>query len=193
MPYFFTPNPLVLYDPLNTGRRHLATDITRRFKLENAIMSPNLIYYNYMIQERDRPDIIAEKLYDDSTLDWLIFVINNIFDPYFQWPLTYKQFNDYLTQKYGGVSDAHAQIHHYEKIIQARTEYKGVDGERILVPERTVQVDKTTYNSLASTSRISFTNFEFEENANNRKRSIKLLDAVFVPAIVQQFDEIYRT
>lgn len=192
MPYFFTPNPLVLYDPLNTNRRHLATDITRRFKLENAIKSPSLIYYNYMIKDTDRPDIIADKLYGDSTLDWLIFVINNIFDPYFQWPLTYKQFNDYLAQKYGSASVAQAGIHHYEKIIQARKDYNTPDGERIVIPENALQVDQTTYTSLASSDRRSVTNYEFEENANNRKRSIKLIDAAFIPAIVQQFDEIYR-
>lgn len=192
MPHFFTPNPLVLYDPLNTNRRHLATDITRRFKLENVIKSPGLVYYNYMIRDTDRPDIIADKLYDDSTLDWLIFVINNIFDPYFQWPLTYKQFNDYLVQKYGSVSVAHTGIHHYEQIIRARKDYNTADGERIVIPEHTLQVDQTTYTSLASSDRRSVTDYEYEEDANNRKRSIKLIDAVFVPAILQQFDEIYR-
>jgi hypothetical protein len=193
MPYFFTPNPTVGYDPLNTNRRHIATDITRRFKVENIIKSPNLIFYDYMIKDRDRPDIIADKYYGDSTLDWLVFIVNNIFDPYFQWPLNDKQFNDYIVQKYGSSSVAMAQTHHYEKTIQARQEYTNPDGERLIIPERFVEVDQTTYTATSPSLRRIITNYEFEEHENNRKRSIKLLEAAFVPAIIQQFDEIYRT
>jgi len=193
MAYFFKPYPSVFYDIYNDNHPQLATDITRRFSLERIAKNNKLIYYDYEIKDHDRPDIMADKYYGNSKLDWLFFLTNEMFDPYFQWPLNYKQFNDYIIQRYGSISNAQAQTHHYEQILQARVEsYSQHDATVIIIPERVVIVDQTTYQSLTATARRAVTTFEFEENENNRKRIIKILDNAFVPGIMQQFQDIFR-
>ena len=192
MSHFFKSYPVVSYDINNDNHPQLVTDITRRFRLEQVTKNSKLIFYDYEIKEHDRPDIMAEKYYGDSRLDWLFFITNEIFDTYFQWPLNYKQFNDYMIQKYGSISSAHAQTHHYEQIIQARDQsFSHSDGSVNIIPERVLTVDQTTYTSLAATARRSVTTFDFEENENNRKRIIKILDKAFVPGIMQQFKTIF--
>jgi len=192
MSHFFTPYPLVLYDPTGQNAPSLAIDITRRFKLNEVTKNNSLIFYEYEIKDSDRPDIMAHKYYEDSRLDWLFFITNNLFDPYFQWPLNQKQFEDYIRQKYGSVSSAQAQNHHYEQILQLRQEYvPSYDNEIIVIPERSIQVDFATYTSLAPSRRRSVDNFTFEENENNRKRNIKILDKVFIPNIMQDFRDIF--
>lgn len=193
MSFFFTPNPFVVYDPLNENRPQLAIDITRRFRIEKVIRNSRLVYYEYDIQDRDRPDIMAEKYYGNSQLDWLFFVTNNIIDPYFQWPLNYKQFEDYIRQKYGSTSVAQGTTHHYEQILQLRTNTTNIDGESIIIPERYLIIDQTTYQTLAPTYRRLVDAYSHEENENNNKRNIKILDKAFVPEILQQFGDIYSS
>lgn len=192
MAYFFTPYPVVLYDPNGVNQPHLAIDITRRFRIEQITRNSKLIFYDYEIKDSDRPDIMADKYYGDPRLDWLFFLTNNIYDPYYQWPLNYKQLTDYVRQKYGSVSVAQATTHHYEQILQARTERVEYDGTIINIPERAVIVDYTTYASLATTARRLVNSNEFEENENNRRRIIKILDRAFVPSILSEFREIFR-
>jgi len=193
MSYFFTPHPFVAYDPTGQNTPSLAIDITRRFRLSEISRNNSLIFYNYDVKDSDRPDIMAEKYYQDPRLDWLFFITNNIFDPYFQWPLNQKQFEDYVRQKYGSTSSAQALNHHYEKIIQSRSEQVIYDGERIVIPERSLQVDYATYILLAPSVRRNIDCFTFEENENNRKRTIKILDAAFVPDVMREFEEIFVT
>lgn len=193
MSYFFTPYPVVLYDPRGINQPQLAIDITRRFRLEHVTKNSKLIFYEYEIKDTDRPDIMADKYYGDSRLDWLFFITNSIYDPYFQWPLNYSQFVAYIRQKYGSTSAAQATTHHYEQILQARRERVEYDGTIITLPERAVIVDYTTYIALATTARRSVTTYEFEENENNRRRIIKILDKAFVPSIISEFEEIFRT
>ena len=46
---------------------------------------------------------------------------------------------------------------------------KHTDGK--IIPERAVEVDLTTYNSLGSANRRLVTNYDFEVNENDKKRS----------------------
>ena len=192
MSFFFKSHPLVAYDPTGKKQPVLAIDITRRFRLERVTRNNKLVFYDYIIKERDRPDIMANLYYKDPRLDWIFFITNELFDPYFQWPLTYLQFNEYIRQKYGSVAVAKETSHHYEQILQARKEKFEFNGEIINVPEKTVWVDQTTYSSLSPSVRKSIDSFTFEENENNRKQHIKILDKAFIPSIMQEFSTIFK-
>lgn len=181
-----------MYDPTGENKPQLATDITRRFKLNDAVKNKKLIYYEYDIQDHDRPDIMAEKYYGDSRLDWIFFISNQIYDPYFQWPLNYMQLQAYVRQKYGSVSNAVGTIHHYEQIITARKEYySNFDNSVIMIPEQTLVVDQTTYNSLSASLRKVITSYDYEENLNNEKRKIKILDKAFIPELLRSYEKVF--
>ena len=55
---------------------------------------------------------IRDRYYDDPQLVWLIFLANNILDPYYDWPLPQNQFGDFLISKYGTIAAAQAKILH---------------------------------------------------------------------------------
>jgi hypothetical protein len=192
MSYWFDNHPTVNYDPTGENAPVLAIDITRMFKLSELGGNSKFIFYDYQVQDHDRPDTIAHKYYDNSQLDWIIFLANQIHDPYFEWPLNFKQFNDYITQKYGSLSSASATIHHYEQIIITRKEYySSSDQSTIVIPEKSLVVDQTTYNTLPAASRRAVSYATWEEDLNNSKRNIKILDAQYVPALVRQFGSIF--
>lgn len=192
MPHYFAPFPTVAYDPTGENVPVLCTDITKRFKISEAIKGRKLVFYDYQVKEHDRPDVVAEKYYGDATLDWLLFITNGVFDPYFGWPLNYAQLQDFIRQKYGSVSTAMSQIHHYEYIVAPRKEYyENYDSSIVMIPEQTVIIDYTTYASLTAAERRQVTAYEYEEATNNDKRNIKILDKAFVPGLLRDFRRIF--
>lgn len=87
----------------------------RRAKLREDIGSVVSAFEYYIITQDERPDQIAEKLYGDAELDWVILTCNNITNIQDQWPLNLDSFNKYMLEKYGS-EDAYDDIHHYETI-----------------------------------------------------------------------------
>lgn len=105
----------------------------------------NLQFIDYTIKDSDTVEQIAFKGYGDSSLSWVILWINNIIDPFYDWPLSTNELYTFIYNKYG---DSENNIHHYEK------DDKVVNGNVF--------------------GAIGITNKEYEENKNNKKRKIKL-------------------
>ena len=191
MPHYFSNFPQIQYTLPSLNRVNTVTDVTRRFVIRDFYKKNLFSFFKYDIIEGQRPDSVAYDLYGDSTLDWLILLPNEILDPYFQWPLSQNQLNDMIRKKYGSVSVAMAQVHHYEQIIQPRTELVNSDGEKIVVSERTVQVDQTTYISLAANAKRQVTAYDYELAKNEKYRTISIIDIAYVPSIVDRFRNLY--
>lgn len=175
-----------------------------RTKLINSLSDNPLIFYKYTIQDTDTPEIVAYKYYGDSYRYWLILLANEVLDPLWSWPLTNKQFSAYLTDKY--LTSAGTQpvieytkltIHHYEKLI---TTY---DDETQTTVIKNIIIDENTYNSLiekTSTSSFSYGSnvtytiskkpvsiYDYEDNLNELKREIKLINSNYVSSLETQF------
>ncbi len=191
MPHYFSNFPQIQYTLPSLNQVNTVTDVTRRFVIRDFYKKNLFSFFKYDIIEGQRPDSVAYNLYGDTTLDWLILLPNEILDPYFQWPLSQNQLNDVIRKKYGSVSTAMAQVHHYEQIIQPRTELVNSDGEKIVITERTLQVDQTTYISLAANAKRQVTAYDYELAKNEKYRTISIIDAAYVPSIVDRFRNLY--
>ena len=113
-------------------------NIWRRPKLRQDIANAITAFNYYQIKDGERPDQIAEKVYGDPELDWVILITNNIINLNEEWPLDNNSFYNYLIEKYG-TEEKLQEIHHTETIEQ-RDEFN-----RVVVPKG-LQVD----NSLTS-------------------------------------------
>jgi len=187
MAFYFRPFPKINYDIKKNGIPLLLTDVTKRYKIRDILQQKTAIYYNYTIRDGDRPDLIAFKYYGDETLDWLVMLVNNIIDPYYDWPLNYQNFINYMKSLYGSVSTAKATVYEYRQILSEQTTL--IDGT--VVPKRTIVVDLNTYTNLATSVREEIDAYEFYEEQNNNKREIKLLDKRFVPDIKLEVEAIF--
>jgi len=192
MSQYFSNFPIINYKLPALGERVFATDITKRVVLRDFYRRNFLSYYTYDIQDGERPDNVAYKFYRESTLDWLILLPNEILDPYYQWPLETNRFNDYIRKKYGSVENAMTQIHHYEVITQKRNEITNADGEKILLPEKTLVVDRTTYFENDAANRKLVYAYDYEISLNDKRRNISIIDASYVPSILEAFRNVYR-
>jgi hypothetical protein len=119
MGYF---NELPELQILNRTKNQISNDETliiknffKRAKLRDDIASVASAFEYYMITEGERPEEVAEKVYGDPELDWVILTTNNITDVQNEWPLNIDSLNKYMLDKYGS-EEAYTDIHHYETI-----------------------------------------------------------------------------
>lgn len=190
MSEYFTNLPIITYDLDRTkpSTEYLAIDIFRRNFVREKVLSNVFSYYPYQVQEGERPDTLAHMYYGSTDFMWLILYANNIFDVHYEWPLFGKQFENLVIKKYGSVSSATTTVHHYEQIL--RTEVAATaDTERIL--EKTVHVDKTTYDNLPASDRKSISNFDYEILENEQKRNIVLIEDTYAQQILEESRTIY--
>lgn len=191
MAYYFSHFPTIQYNSSGVSSKVKTnvsvTDITKRFKITQLLNGVEVYYYDYEIQSGDRPDTIAYKLYGSAKLDWIVLLVNEIHDRYFEWALSDDEFVEFINKQYGSVGTAQNTVHHYEQIIQAKQTLS--DGT--IVQERTVNVDETTYNSLTPSSRRLVSTYDQEEKTNESHRRIKLVDKQFVPRILRLAGRAY--
>lgn len=93
----------------------LCVDIARRVKINDHQDAQGDLnnYYPYEIIHNMRPDQISEYYYKDAEQDWLIYLTNNIIDPYYGWYMDQNQFNSLIVQKYGSAPIAQRTILYY--------------------------------------------------------------------------------
>lgn len=120
MSRFFDKFPLVQYT-INRqlfSEYDIATNLLFRIGIIKEVMENNInAYYLYAVLDGDRPEIIAEKVYGDAEAHWIILYANDIYDPYYDWPMDSRTFDNYITDKYGSIAWAQTNYHHYEKVI----------------------------------------------------------------------------
>lgn len=95
---YFENFPQVDYN----GRQ--VTDLTRRNRFLKTVQNNPMLYYPYTVKEGERPEDIALNYYGSTDYTWLVYMSNNIIDPYHQWPLSEEQFEEYLKAKYAEAS-----------------------------------------------------------------------------------------
>ena len=185
MANYFKNIPKVSYDINGTEPNNFlsVTNIMKRVKFKPKIIEDIVDYYPYFVKEGERPDIISFNEYGTIAYAYLIMLVNNIYDPSFDWPLSSQQFEKYIDSKYGSVSSAMGTTKYFFQIIRAEVARTGVS-ER--VPEVKFIVDETTYNALDAGDRTTQTEYEYEEELNDNKKEIKLISSDFIQDIDYQ-------
>ena len=170
---YFDAFPVIPYDSKGDLNYKDVTNLLRRVGMRAKLKSNTLLYDTYNVKEGETPEIIAHKLYGDTQLHWIILLINDITDRYHQWPMSGGQFLDYLNDKYSN-PDA---IHHYET-----TQTSGDTKVKIEVFN---EVDDDAYTGVTP-----ITNREYEEQQQDQRRKIRLLDPSFVEQFIDEYQKL---
>jgi len=170
---YFESFPTIFYDANGDGTFKDVKNLLRRVGLRTLVKSNVLLFDTYEVKEGETPEMIAHKLYGDSNLHWIILMINEVTDRYHQWPMTVPQFLDFINDKY----DNPDGIHHYET-----TQTSGDTKVKIEVFN---EVDDDAYTGLTP-----ITNREYEEDRQDKLRSIRLIDPKFIGQFVAEFQTL---
>ena len=154
-------------------------NLFRRCKLRDDLQSVFTLFNKYEIVEGARPDTVAEELYGDAELDWVVLMTAGIINVRNEWPLSDRQIYNYSLEIYGAQLN---EVHHYET-----REVKDTNGRLILPKGKVVDSTFRIPNPDSYISTISpingISNYEYEVRKNDAKRSIFLLKESYL----QQF------
>ena len=215
---YFRELPDILYQsPLlhkNSSADYIGIkNLFRRAKLYDYLSENVSIFNKFVIGDGDRPDTIAESLYNDSSLDYVVVLVAGITNINHEWPLQDFQVYDYALQKYGTESKMF-ENHHYETF-----EIKDDKGRQILPPDLIVDKDfkmdgsalrfNSTYTLISeagntqlddkneytvSTDNIAraVSNFEHEISENEKKREINVLRNGYLSIFINDLRDVVR-
>ena len=215
---YFRELPNILYQsPLlhkNSSTDYISIkNLFRRAKLYDYLGNNVSIFNKFVIGDGDRPDTIAESLYNDSSLDYVVVLVAGITNINHEWPLQDFQVYDYALQKYGSESKMF-EDHHYETF-----EIKDDKGRQILPPNLIVDKDfkmdgsalrfNSTYTLISeagntqlddkneytvSTDNIAraVSNFEYEISENEKKREINVLRSGYLSIFVNDLRDVVK-
>lgn len=81
-------------------------DLTRRVKIAEEHKDSLSLFNPLEIKAGLRADHIADAYYEDADMDWMIYLANEMVDPYFDWYLDDLDFDKYIVDKYGSIEYA---------------------------------------------------------------------------------------
>jgi len=173
---YFRFFPRGTYDLKGDGNEKLVTNLMARVKIRSKVLNESSLYDLYDVPEGETPEITARKHFGSQYYHWVILLTNDITDRYYGWPLPSFEFETYLKKKYTNPDG----IHHYE-ITQSSGK---TEGESPSDYSHKIEVNSTTAGA------TSVSNREYEERIQDQKRQIKLLDPVYLPILLEEFQNL---
>ena len=186
--------------------RIIVKNFFKRSKLRTDVDQAITAFNYYYIEDQQRPDILAQELYGDSELDWVVLISNNITNVRDQWPLNHDDLHSHMLEKYGSEQNI-LGIHHSEtvKIVDEynRVILKGgleVDANFTFtfvgtVTSSTGSLIKVNFGGSSSntiTPVASITNYDYEVKVNEGKRKIRVLKPEYIGAFLSEHEQIMK-
>jgi len=179
MTKYFNEFPRIQYNLSgNNGTTVDVTDIFRRVKARSKIQDNVTLFDKYDVIEGEKPEDVAYKAYGDADYFWVVTLVNNIINRYYDWPLDEYNFQQYVADKYANPDG----IHHYE-ITQSSGKQTG-DGPADYSYKLEVNSDEPGAQSVS--------NIEYERRIQDQKRQIKLLSPKYLGAFENEFVNLIR-
>ena len=190
---YFTNFPKVSLPSFADNRRSTldfvnSTNLFKRGKIREEVIGSIAAFERYSINGDDRPDNVAFRVYGDSSLDWVILISNNILNVRDEWPMNQYDFKRYIDNKYS--TSLLTQIHHYES-----KEVRNSKG--LLLQQSGIWVDadhsfswSENGKKYTQTGTTSVSNLQFEEDRNNKKRSINVVRSNYLEVIKEDMREL---
>ena len=113
---YFSQFPKIYYDFPKDGSNttlQILTDITTNVRVRKEVLENITLYDEYDILEGETPEMIAEKIYGNPELHWVIMLVNQRYDYLKDFPMSSDELNKYIEDTYG--ENGYNEIHHYEK------------------------------------------------------------------------------
>ena len=187
---YFSIVPNISYDekpisyPFSESDFVTAKNFFRRYKLNDDIFSNAVFFNQYAIEDGERPDTLADKIYGDPFYDWVILLTNNMVNAQYDWPMTNYELYKVLESEY---EDPYGTIHHYEtdEIGQFAAGLR-VD-EQFYNSTHKINIDGTVVTKNGNEICRPVTIAEWFTDENEKKREIYLLKPSYIQSFVDDF------
>lgn len=129
----------------------------------------------YFIADYKSPEQISYELYNNPNYHWTILLLNNIIDPYHDWPMSNENLLNYSLNKYLNIN----ATHHY------------VDANGFIVDEL-ISHDYDTGTPIPSEI-VIVSNYDYEASLNDKKRDIIVIKPKNIKNFVNAYERIQES
>ena len=166
-------------------------NLFRRVKVRDDLKKYFTVFDRITIKDGARPDQVADKVYGNAELDWVVLITAGIINVNNEWPLSSYELYNYSLEKYGALLNA---TKHYET-IEIRDQKnrlilpkgKIVDSD-FSIPDPSNPLTDLTGNAI----RIGISYYEYETRLNERKRQIDLLKPRYLDQFLKDMRKIMK-
>lgn len=174
------------YFPLIRYNGQVAKNLLVRVKIIEDVLAQRDAFYEYIIQDGDLPDTLADRFYGNPELDWIIYMSNDMIDPYHDWPLSYSDFNRYLEKKYSKPAfETKSDIAFYR--------YTGLSSDTAEdIRRKSWVMSAETYDMLTPEEKSGWTEvtvYDYEDQLNEEKRRINIIKPIYVNQILNEIEQ----
>ena len=164
----------------------------KRGKIREDLFSDLTVFEKYSVKGDDRPDNVANEIYGNANLDWVVLLSNNIVNIQNEWPLSQQSFETYILDKYKTLAKLD-EVHHYES-----NEVKDSTGV-IIFPKgvRVSAAQSVSYFEPLNEEQITvnpvskaITNYQYEQDINDKKRRIFLIKPIYLNVVFDDLEEM---
>ena len=177
MAHYFTYFPQMYYDAVQDGTTSpvLVTNILRRVKVKDSIKNDVALFDKYRVKAGESPEMVSMRFYGTVDYYWVVLLMNDIKDRFYEWPLSEQDFESFVKEKY-----TNPQATRHFEISQSSGKTSSIDYSHL------VEVNSTTPGATA----VSF--YEYERRKQDNMSLIKILRPDFVSAFVEEFAKSVR-
>lgn len=220
MSEFLAKYPKIEYNINNGNQRfpvyQTATNIFFRTRFLDKIRNNTSAFYKYYVRDQDTPESVAFKYYGNPEYYWIILQTNDMQHPFYDWPLSTKNFTAFMKEKYGSVATAKTTINHYNKIIEATDSLSGITTTtRYRVDYDDARTNEGTdlpYDSYSTLAEAYYPNisgnfadnsavtlvikkeavyaYDYEYDLNEAKREISIIHERYLESILAEFKNL---
>ena len=166
-------------------------NLFRRVKVRDDLKKYFTIFDRVTVKDGARPDQIADIVYGNAELDWVVLITAGIINVNNEWPLSSYELYNYSLEKYGALLNA---TKHYET-IEVRDQKnrlilpkgKIVDSD-FSIPNPSNPLTDLTGNAI----RIGISYYEYETRLNEEKRQIDLLKPRYLDQFLKDMRKIMK-
>lgn len=187
MPRYFRYYPEVKH----SGK--FLVDITKRSKFIQRLFADPKVFLPFVIQEGERAEDIAHLYYEDVNRVWLLYLANTIIDPYKQWPMTQRNLQRYIIEKYRTQSGATTDQGVLNWTQSTPKHYYLIEDEETVISKETY--DKSIGDNSLNTTFVSgdwqsVSYYEYEEGINEDNRHIQVIDRIYAEQLERELKSI---
>ena len=166
---YFYKFPTIDYDVNGDGVKQTVTDILTRIAVRQSVRDNFALSSKVDIMDWDTPESLSYDTYGYSEYHWVIMMMNKYYDRYYEWPMSHRNLQRYIVDKYSNPNG----IHHYEISQKSGNTTKKI---------RVETADEPTATTI--------TNIEYEETENDKRKQILVLDKGFLGAFLSDWRTI---
>ena len=147
-------------------------NILQKVNIRASIKDEASAFAEYEVVDGERPEHIAHRVYGSVNYHWVILLMNDICNPFYDWLLTEDEVVKLTDKRYGVLS--RNALHHY------------IDVEGNIIQ------DEANIPQLEYIRKYSVTNLEHEIQENEKRRKVKILDPAYLSIVEGEIKELLK-